>query len=94
MNYNLLISVFLLCGKIYNSHWCSSFFLSKTKTAVYSKVHDSWGGFSAGAEEDLKLGELASCNDRLLVRKVLTGMLDLGGNFSGELLLLKQVYLS
>ena len=47
-----------------------------------------------GAEEDLKLGELASCNDRLLVRKVLTGMLDLGGNFSGELLLLKQVYLS
>ena len=57
------------------------FFKSKTKAAVYSKVHDSWGGFSAGAEEDLKLGELASCNDRLLVRKVLTGMLDLGGNF-------------
>ena len=29
------------------------FLKSKTKAAVYSKVHDSWGGFSAGAEEDL-----------------------------------------
>ena len=65
------------------------FFKSKTKAAVYSKVHDSWGGFSAGAEEDLKLRELAPCNDRLVVRKVLTGMLDLGGNFSGWIVAFK-----
>ena len=65
------------------------FFKSKTKAAVYSKVRNSWGGFSTGAEEDLKLRELASCNERLLVRKVLTGMFDLGENFQGWIVTFK-----